>query len=194
MLSYCRAADAGTTFPAGIAGVVTIGVASLANAGMVTAGVTDLVDAGMAFPAETGGVVTVGVASQADAGMVTVGVTDLADAGAASLADAGMAFLTEPAGVVTVGVVSLANAGMVTVGVADSADAGIVTLAAPVDIPDRPEYGRSVVSCGDRVSPGVWCMERAWIQSDLDCQCIVRAVPRSTWAVLCRPTDVPAHS
>ena len=41
--------------------------------------------------------------------------------------------------------VSLADAGMVTVGVVDSAGAGAVTLAAPVDIPDSPEYGRSVV-------------------------------------------------
>ena len=124
------------------------------------------------LPADTAGVVTVAVASLVDAGMVSVGMTDLADAGVASLADAGMAFPAEPAGVVTVGVVSLADAGMFTVGVADSADAGAVTLAAPVYIPDSPEYGRSVVSCGDRVSPGIWCMERARIQSDLNCRCV----------------------
>ena len=62
-------------------------MASLADAGMVTVGVTDLTDAGvapladagMSFPADLAGVVTVGVAPLADAGMVTVGVTDVAD-------------------------------------------------------------------------------------------------------------------
>ena len=48
----------GMDFPAGPAGVVTVGVASLANAEVVTVGVTDLAnvgaaplaDAGMTFP------------------------------------------------------------------------------------------------------------------------------------------------
>ena len=35
-------------------------------------------------------------------------------------------------------------------------------------------------------------MEKARIQSDLDC-CCVECVSRSAWAVLCLPTDVPAH-
>ena len=86
MLGWCSPADR--------AGVVTVGVASLADAGMVTVGVTDLADtraapladAAMAFPADPAGAVTVGVASLADAVVVTVGVTDLADVGAASLA------------------------------------------------------------------------------------------------------------
>ena len=70
-------------------------MASLADAVMVTVGVTDsadaratsLADAGMVFLADPAGVVTVGVASLADAGMVTVSVTDLADAGMALPAD-----------------------------------------------------------------------------------------------------------
>ena len=48
-------ADAGMAFPADPAGVVTVGVASLTNAGLVTAGVTDLADAGvvsLAAPAD----------------------------------------------------------------------------------------------------------------------------------------------
>ena len=40
------------------AGVVTVGVASLADAGMVTVAVADLTDSGMAFPANIAGVVT----------------------------------------------------------------------------------------------------------------------------------------
>ena len=39
-------ADAGMAFPADAAGVVTVGVASLADAGMLTVDVTDLADAG----------------------------------------------------------------------------------------------------------------------------------------------------
>ena len=86
--------NAGMAFPADLAGVVTVGVAPLADAGMVAVGVTNLTDAraaslvnaGMAFLAEPAGVVTIGVASPTDVGLVTVGVTDLADAGALSLA------------------------------------------------------------------------------------------------------------
>ena len=92
-----------------------------------------LADAGMAFPSDPAGVVTVGVAPLADAGMVTIGVTDLADARAVSLADAGMAFPADPAA-------------------------------------DGLEYCGGGISCGDRVSPGVWCRERTQIQNDLDCQ------------------------
>ena len=44
---------------------------SLADAGMVTVGVADLADAGMALSADPAGAVTVGVASLADTGMVT---------------------------------------------------------------------------------------------------------------------------
>ena len=107
------------------------------------------------------GDVTIGVAPLADVGMVTVGV--------ANLADAGMAFPANPAGVVTVGVTSPADAGLVTIGVTDLADAGVVSLAAPVDIADGPECGGGVIIWGDWVSPGVWCRETAWIQSDVDC-------------------------
>ena len=78
-------AVAGAASPADFAKVVAVDVASLAAAGMVIVGVTDLADAraasladaGMAFPADPAGVVTVCVASLADAGMVTIGVTDL---------------------------------------------------------------------------------------------------------------------
>ena len=169
-------------------------MASLADAGMVTVGVTDLADAraasladaGTAFPADPAGVVTVGVASLADtrmafpadpAGVVTVGVAPLADAemvtvGVSDLADAGMAFPADPAGVVMVCVASLADAGLITVGVTDLADAGAVSLASPVDIADGPECGGGVIIWGDRVSPEVWCRERTQIQSDLDCQCV----------------------
>ena len=77
----------------------------LADAEMVTVGVTDLDDAGMALPAYPSGAVTVYVyASLADAGMVTVGVTDLADAGAVPLADAGIAFPAEVGDIGNVGV------------------------------------------------------------------------------------------
>ena len=57
-----------------IAEVVAVDVTSSTGAGMVTVGVADLANAGMAFPADTAGVVTVCVASLADAGIVTVGV------------------------------------------------------------------------------------------------------------------------
>ena len=164
---------------------------SLTDAGVVTVGVTDLADAGMAFPADIAGVVTVGVASLADAGMVTVGMTDLTDARAASLADAGMALQADIAGVVTIGVASLADAGLVTVGVTDLADARAATLADPAghvgggmtdlgvqarvrieempllpdcavrdcDVIDDPEYIDSQMSCDDCVSAGIWCQE-----------------------------------
>ena len=77
------------------AGAVTVEVASLAVSGaasltdfarVVTVGVASLADAGVAFLADAG------VASPTDlAVVVTVGVGSLADAGAASLADAGVA-------------------------------------------------------------------------------------------------------
>ena len=117
------------TSPAELAEVVAADAISLADAMMVTVGVTDLADAGaaphadagMAFPADLAGVVTIGVAPLADARMVTVGVADLVDAG--------MPFPAEPAGAVTVGVASFADVGMVTVGVTNLADAGAVSLA-----------------------------------------------------------------
>ena len=66
--------DAGMPFPANPAGAVTIGVASLTNAVMVTVGVTNLADAGAASLADAG------MAFPADpAGVVTVYATDLAD-------------------------------------------------------------------------------------------------------------------
>ena len=68
-------ADDGVASPADLAGVVTMGVASLADAG---------------------------VASLADTGVVPLtdaGVVPLADAGVASLADAGVASLADDAGV-----------------------------------------------------------------------------------------------
>ena len=62
-------------------------MASLADAGLVTVGATDLadagvaplVDAGMTIPANLAAVVTAGMIPLADAGMVNVGVTDMAD-------------------------------------------------------------------------------------------------------------------
>ena len=159
---------AGLASRADFSEVVAADAISLADAGRVTAGVTDLADAGaapladagMAFPTDPAGVVTVGVAPLADAGIVTVGVADLADAGipfpadpagtvtvgVADLADAGIPFPAVPAGAVTVGmaflantemvavcvtdladaVASLADAGMVTIGVTDLADPGMV--------------------------------------------------------------------
>ena len=68
-------------FPADLAGVVAAYVTALADAGMVTIGVADLAEAGMVFPADSAGVVTVCVAALADAGMVAVGVADSVDAG-----------------------------------------------------------------------------------------------------------------
>ena len=99
-------AVAGAASLADLAGVVTVGVASLANAGAAS-----LADAGVASPADLAGVVTVGVAS-------------LTDAVAASLADAGVASPADFAWVVTVRVASLADAGA-----ASLADAGVTLLA-----------------------------------------------------------------
>ena len=55
-------ADAGSELPADPAGVVTVGVASLADAGKVTVGVADLAVAGAASLADPG------MVSPADAG------------------------------------------------------------------------------------------------------------------------------
>ena len=139
--------------------VVAADAISLADAGMVTVGATDLADAGadagMLFPADHAGAVTVGVTSSADVRMVSVGVTNLADVGVASLADAGMAFPAHPLGAVTVGVVPLADAGMVTVGVTDVADTAHV-------------HGDGVdIGCGERISTGIWCRGRTPIRNDL---------------------------
>ena len=104
---------AGAASPADFAEVVAADAISLANAEMVTVGVTDLADAGIPFPADPAGVVTGGVADLADAGIpfpadsvgtVTISVTDLADAG--------IPFPADPAETVTVGVADLADAGI----------------------------------------------------------------------------------
>ena len=58
-------ADAGIMFPADPAGVVTVGVAPLADAGPVTMAVADLADAGILFPADHAGPVTMAVADLA---------------------------------------------------------------------------------------------------------------------------------
>ena len=169
------------TSPTVLAGDVAVGVALLAIAGVASpADLAEVVAVDVISLADVG-MVTVGVADLADAEMVTVGVTDLADTGAAPIADAGMAFPANPAGVVTIGVTSLAYAGMafpadpagvVTVGVASLADAGMITVGvtdvadtAPVDSAGVLKYGGGVnISCGDRLSPGVWC------QNDLNSQ------------------------
>ena len=109
------AAVPGAASPADLAGVVAVDVTSLAAAGMVTVGVADLADAGMALPADLAGVVAADVATLAAAGVVTVGVASLADAGSD-----------------TVGVSELADAGMVTVGVVSLADAGMAFPAVGV--------------------------------------------------------------
>ena len=155
-------AIAGVACPADLAELVAVDITSLADAGMVTVGVADLAYAGMAFPSDPAGAVTVGVASLANAGMVTVGVT----VGVASLGNAGMALPADLAGEDTIGVTSLADAGMVTIGVTDLAD------AAPVDIAGVPEYGNCVISCGDRLSPGVWCRGRTLIQNNINSQSV----------------------
>ena len=53
--------------------------------------------------------------------------------------------------------------------------------AAPVDIAGVPEYDGGVISCGVRLSPGVWCRGRTLIQNDLDNQFVnsVRCDPVS---------------
>ena len=63
-------ADAGILFPADPAGVVTIGVATLAETGPVTMAVADLANAGILFPADLAGSVTMSMADFADAGIV----------------------------------------------------------------------------------------------------------------------------
>ena len=152
-------ADAGMAFPADPVGVVTVDVASLAYAGLVTVSVTDLADAGMMFPADPDGAVDVGVASLADAGLVTVGVTDLADAGAASLA--------APADI-SDGVVMdwYVSAQVETVDV-PVMRGGVVRDDSFVA---GPKCDGGVVSCSDRMSPAVWCRERTQIRNALDCQ------------------------
>ena len=94
-------ADAGILFPADPAGVVTIGVAPLADAGPVTMAVADLADAGILFPDEPAGILF-----PAD--------------------PAGILFPADPAGTATADVVFLADTEQVTVGVAEVADAGIL--------------------------------------------------------------------
>ena len=158
--------------------MATVGVADLADAGMVAVVVADLADAGMAFPADFAGVVTVGVAPLADARVVTVGVTGLADAGVASLVDAGMAFPADPAGVVTIGVASLANAELATVGVTDLADDGVWLHAAPVAVVNGPEHRADVICWGDQTSPGVWSRTETKVEMEaesqhIDCVCCV---------------------
>ena len=148
--------------PADLAEVDAVDIISLVDAGMVTIGLADLADTGMAFPADPAGVVTVGVAFLANSGMVTVGVTDLANARAASLANAGMALPADLAGEATVGVTSLADAWMITVGVTDLARAACVNVAGV------PECGGGVITWGDRLSPGVWCRGRTLIQNNFD--------------------------
>ena len=143
----------GVTSPAVFAGGISIGVKSLAIAGVASPAV-----AGVASPADGG------VASLADlAGGVTVGVTSPADAGVAFLPDARVASLADLAGGVTVGVTSLANAGVasladipggVTVGVASLADAGVVYLA---DLAGNVAGG--VTFLADPVREGMWCSE-----------------------------------
>ena len=63
-------ADAEILFQADPRGVVTIGVATLADAGPVTMDVADLADAGILFPADLVGSVTMGVADFANAGIL----------------------------------------------------------------------------------------------------------------------------
>ena len=141
-------ADAGMASPADLAEVVTVGVASLADACAAS-----LAHAGMVFPTGLAGVVTLGMASLADAGVVTVGVTDLADAGEASLTDAEAVSLADPAGSIAGAVTDL------------NVPAPIVTDAISLlqGCVDDPEYG-------DNVSPDVSCQEMPQIQNDLDYQ------------------------
>ena len=87
--------------PAVFTTVIAADVTTLADAGMVTVGVAGLADAGMAFPADLAGVIAADATILADAGMVTIGVADLADAG--------MAFAADLAGLATVGVTDLAD-------------------------------------------------------------------------------------
>ena len=156
---------AGVASRADFSEVVAADAISLADAGRVTVGVTDLADAGaapqadagMAFPTDPAGVVTIGVAPLADAGIVTVGVADLADAGipipadpagtvtvgVADLADVGIPFPAVPA--VTVGVAFLANTEMVAVGVTDLADA-VASLA---------DAGMVTIGVTDLADPGM---------------------------------------
>ena len=165
------------------AGIVTVGVtdladarvASLADAGMafpinhrcgipgrcwdVTVGVTDLADAGMTFPADHAGVFAIGVASLAHAGLVTVGVTDLADAGAG--------FLAAPADIVDGGVTAWYVPAQMETGDLPVIKGGVILDDSFIN---SSEYDSGVMSCGDRVSPAVWCRERTQIRNTLDCQ------------------------
>ena len=70
---------------AGGGGGVAADAAPVADAGMVTAGVTVLPDAGNELPADLAGVATMWMASLADVGEVALGVTDSAVAGSVLL-------------------------------------------------------------------------------------------------------------
>ena len=115
-------ADAGILFLADPAGVVTIGVAPLTDAGPVNMAVADLADAWILFPTDPAGPVTMAVADLADAGILfPVNLAGPVTFGVADLADAGILFPADPARSVTADVAFLADAEEVTVGVIDLA-------------------------------------------------------------------------
>ena len=158
-------ADTGREFKADPAGVVTVDVASLADAGMVTVGVTDLAVAGAAPLADAGRVFP-----DDPAGMVTVSVTDLALTGPAPLADAGIVFPADPAGMVTVGVTYL-------------------TDVTPVNVNVYRNVGVLLVGGDRRLSPGIWCRLDNSIRCDpADTSCTVPAGGSAgSLEILCDP-------
>ena len=81
-------AVAGVLSSAVLAGGVAADEAPLADAGVVTVGVTVLPNAGSELPADLVGVATMRVASLADVEEIALGVTDSAVAGAVPMASA----------------------------------------------------------------------------------------------------------
>ena len=121
-----------------LGGGVAADAAPLADAGVVTVGVTVLPDAGSELPSDLSGVATMRVTSLADVDEVALGVTDLAVAGAVPLASAGRMF--------------------------PAVCPGQVSAGTPVQTDDVSVNVVGIQTCaawGDQFSPGVWCRDKA---------------------------------
>ena len=166
--------------PVDLVGVVTVGVASLADGGAAS-----LADAGVASPADLAGIVTVGVASLAYGGAAS-----LADAGAASPADLARAVTVDAAAPAVAGVASLADAGVASLAAAGCVDGVMRKLPVPIcartgEITLQQEYvvrdclavdgsvsGDCQMGCGDCVSATTWCQGTLGVCDKSGWQCV----------------------
>ena len=154
-------------FPADPAGILFLAD----SAEPVTVGVADLADAGILFPAIPAGILfptdPARILFPAElAEPVTVGVADLADAGILFPAvPAGIPFPTDPAGILF----PAELAEPVTVGVADLADAGILFPAVPARILFPADLAEPVtVGVADVNAAGLFTMEMADVMETVD--------------------------